>query len=229
MAIWPSGPLDGWAIWLHPLAVAIASSEPVSRVERRRAGVIAEALEHAIAIMSEHGVGALSISEVARRMGMRGPSLYKYFPSLHALYDALFAHGLLDEQAAFYPDIERLPRGVERIRAAAVGVVRWSVENPALAQLLHWRPVPGFEPSPESFQISVRDMEFAREEFAEAVRLGQLSPAAGTDDALRLYTIVMTGVITQQLANDPGSGYEDGDFSRLTETAIDLFLSAYRP
>jgi hypothetical protein len=72
-------------------------------------------------------------------------------------------------------------------------------------------------------------MEFAREEFAEAVRLGQLSPAAGTDDALRLYTIVMSGVITQQLANEPGAGYEDGVFSRLTEAAIDLFLSAYRP
>ena len=190
---------------------------------------MAEALEHAIAIMTEHGVGALSISEVARRMGMRGPSLYKYFPSLHALYDALFAHGLLAQQASFYPEVQRRPRGVPRIRAATVGVVRWSVANPALAQLLHWRPVPGFEPSAESFEISVRDMEFAREEFAEAVRLGQLSAGATTDDALRLYTVVLSGVISQQLANEPGVPYEDGAFSRLTETAIDRFLSAYRP
>jgi AcrR family transcriptional regulator len=209
--------------------MAIASSEPASRVERRRAGVIAEALEHAIAIMSEHGVGGLSISEVARRMGMRGPSLYKYFPSLHALYDALYAYGIVDQQESFYPHVERMPRGVPRIRAASIGVVRWAVENPALAQLLHWRPVPGFEPSPEAYALSVRDMEFAREEFAEAVRLGQLAPEAATDDALRLYTVVLSGVITQQLANEPGAGYEDGVFSRLTETAIDLFLSAYRP
>ncbi|GAA3160322.1 hypothetical protein GCM10010531_09770 [Blastococcus jejuensis] len=199
-----------------------------SRVERRRAAVIDEAVEHAIAIMSEQGVGALSISEVARRMGMRGPSLYKYFPSLHALYDALFAHGIRTQQDFFYPDVERLPRGIPRIRAATVGVVRWSVENPALAQLLHWRPVPGFEPSPESFALSVRDMEFARDEFAEAVRLGQLSPDAGTDEALRLYTVVLSGLISQQLANEPGVPYEDGAFSRLTETAVDLFLSTYR-
>ena len=179
--------------------------------------------------MSEQGVGALSISEVARRMGMRGPSLYKYFPSLHALYDALFAHGIRTQQDFFYPEVERLPRGIPRIRAATVGVVRWSVANPALAQLLHWRPVPGFEPSPESFALSVRDMEFARDEFAEAVRLGQLSPAAGTEEAMRLYTVVLSGLISQQLANEPGVAYEDGAYSRLTETAIDLFLSADRP
>jgi AcrR family transcriptional regulator len=188
-----------------------------------------EALDHAVAIMSESGVGALTVSEVARRTGMRGPSLYKYFPSLHAMYDALFARGLLAQQASFYPALERLPRGVPRMRAAAVGVVRWAVENPALAQLLHWRPVPGFEPSPETYAISVRDMEFARDELAEAVRLGQLRPEADTEDVLRLYTVFMSGVITQQLANEPGAGYEDGAFSRLTGSAIDLFLSAYRP
>jgi AcrR family transcriptional regulator len=197
-------------------------------VERRRAAVIEEALDHAVAIMGESGVGALSVSEVARRMGMRGPSLYKYFPSLHAMFDALFARGIREQQASFYPAIERLPRGVPRIRAAAAGVVRWAIENPALAQLLHWRPVPGFQPSPETFALGVRDMEFAHDEFAEAVRQGQLAPAAGTEDVLRLYTVLLSGLITQQLANEPGAGYEDGVFSRLTEPAIDLFFSAYR-
>ena len=205
------------------------TTSPSTRVQRRRAAVMDEALHHAIAIMSEEGVGALSISEVARRMGMRGPSLYKYFPSLHALYDALFAYGILDQQRSFYADTFSRPRGVPRMRAAAIGVVRWAVENPALAQLLHWRPVPGFEPSAESYELSVRDMEFARAEMAEAVRVGQLAAAAGTEDALMLYTIVMSGVITQQLANEPGATYEDGVFSRLTETAIDQFFSAYRP
>jgi hypothetical protein len=61
------------------------------------------------------------------------------------------------------------------------------------------------------------------------VRLGQLSPDAGTEDALRLYTVVLSGLITQQLANQPHATYERGVFSRLTETAIDQFLSAYRP
>src|SRR5262245_5416454 len=97
--------------------------------------------------MEEAGVGGLSMSEIARRLGMRQPSLYKYFPSLHAVYDALFARGLERSGAAVRAAIEQGPRGMATFRAAARAAVRWAVENPALAQLLYWRPVPGFVPT----------------------------------------------------------------------------------
>ncbi|MDP9430000.1 MAG: TetR/AcrR family transcriptional regulator [Actinomycetota bacterium] len=162
-------------------------------------------------------------------MGMRGPSLYKYFPSRHAVYDALFARGLIAQQAAVDAATAGLPRGVPRIRAGAAAVVRWAVEHPALAQLMHWRPVPGFEPSPASFAPSERDMAVVRAEFAEAVRLGQLSPAADSDEVVRLYTVVLSGLISQQMANQPGVPYAEGLFSRLNEAAVDAFLSAHAP
>ena len=53
----------------------------VSRRLLRRQQTIEEALDAAVAIMEELGVGGLSMSEIARRVGMRQPSLYKYFPS----------------------------------------------------------------------------------------------------------------------------------------------------
>jgi AcrR family transcriptional regulator len=207
----------------------MATPSSQSRIVARRSAVIDEALGHALALMGEEGVGALSVSEVARRMGIRGPSLYKYFPSRHAFYDALFARGLAAEQAAVRAAVEGLPPGVPRIRAGAAAVVSWAVENPALAQLLHWRPVPGFEPSPEVFAAAQDDMVDAHAEFAEAVRLGQLRPSAASDDAVRLYTVVLSGLITQQLANQPGVPFADGLFSRLTDAAIESFLSAYAP
>lgn len=191
--------------------------------------MVDEALAHALALMTEEGVGALSISEVARRMGIRGPSLYKYFPSRHAVYDALFARGLAAEQAAVRAAVESTDRGVPRLRAGARAVVRWAVQNPVLAQLLHWRPVPGFEPTAPTFAPSVEDMSDLTAEFAEAVRLGQLAPAADSDDAVRIYTVVLSGLISQQLANQPGVPFEEGVFSRLTDVAIDQFLSAYAP
>lgn len=199
----------------------------MTRVARRRAAVMDEALEHAVALMAEEGVGALSVSEVARRMGIRGPSLYKYFPSRHAVYDALFARGLAAQRAAAIAAVEAAGPGVPRIRAGARAVVRWAVENPALAQLLHWRPVPGFQPSPETFEVSIRDVDTVRRIFAEAVSLGQLRAGADSDDAMRLYTVVLSGLISQQLANEPGASFETGVFSRLTDRALDLFLSAY--
>lgn len=199
------------------------------RVQRRRAAMMDEALDHAVALMTSDGVGALSVSEVARRMGIRGPSLYKYFPSRHALYDALFARGLTAQQAAVRAAVEDLPGGVPRIRAGATAAVRWAVEHPALAQLLHWRPVPGFEPSPGVFAAAEGEMVDVRAEFAEAVRLGHLAPGAASDDVVRLYTVVLSGLISQQLANQPGAPFDDGVFSRLTPIAIDQFLSAYAP
>ncbi len=208
--------------------MAIASS-PTGRIARRRAAVVDEALDHAVALMTTDGVGALSINEVARRMGIRGPSLYKYFPSRHAVYDALFARGLALQQAAVGSAVADVPRGAPSIRTGAVAVVRWAVEHPALAQLLYWRPVPGFEPSPAIFASSVEEMSDVRAEFAEAVRLGQLAPRADSDETVRLHTVVLAGLISQQLANQPGVPYADGDFSRLTDTAIDLFLSAHTP
>ncbi|SFF77318.1 DNA-binding transcriptional regulator, AcrR family [Blastococcus tunisiensis] len=188
-----------------------------------------EALEHALALMAEQGVGALTVSEVARRMGIRGPSLYKYFPRRHAMYDALFARGLRAQQDAVRAAVDGLEPGLPRLRAGARAVVRWAVEHPASAQLLHWRPVPGFAPSPAVFAPAVDEMADVRTEFAEAVRLGQLAPAADTDDTVRLWTVVLSGLISQQLANQPGASFPDGIFSRLTDRAIEQFLSAYRP
>lgn len=209
--------------------MATAPSPVQSRLVRRRQAVVEEALDHAVDVMTELGVGGLSVSEVARRTGMRGPSLYKYFPSLHALYDALFARGLASQGAAVEAATAGAEPGVERVRAAGRAIVRWSTEHPALAQLLFWRPVPGFEPSAETFAASRADMARARGELAHAVRAGQLRAEADSDEALRLYTVVLSGVISQQLANQPGAPFASGAFSALTDAALDLWFRRYTP
>ena len=179
--------------------------------------------------MTEVGVGGLSMAEVARRLGIRQPSLYKYFPSLHALYDALFARGLAGSHAAVLAAEEPQPAGVPRIRAGARAGVRWAVDNPALTQLLIWRPVPGFAPTEATFAASEQQMAQLSAEFATAVRAGELRPEAVSAEALRLYTVVLSGVISQQMANEPGAGYDTGIFSSLTDAALDMFFARYAP
>jgi AcrR family transcriptional regulator len=195
----------------------------------RRQQTIEEALDAAVAIMEEAGVGGLSMSEMARRLGMRQPSLYKYFGSLHTVYDALFARGLAGTGAAIQAAVAEGPRGVVTIRAAGRALVRWAVENPALAQLLYWRPVPGFAPSAATFAPSVALMDQLRTAFATAVRAGELHPKAVSEEAPRLFTIVLSGLISQQLANEPGAGYDTGVFTSLTDAALDMFFARYAP
>ena len=193
----------------------------------RRQQTTTEALDAAVAIMEEAGVGGLSMSEIARRLGMRQPSLYKYFPSLHAVYDALFARGLERSAAAIQAAIEEGPRGVVTIRASGRALVRWAVENPALAQLLYWRPVPGFAPTAATFAASVRQMDQLRAAFAAAVQAGVLHPSAASAEAPRLFTIVLSGLISQQMANEPAAGYDTGIFTSLTDAALDMFFARY--
>jgi AcrR family transcriptional regulator len=195
----------------------------------RRQQTIEEALDAAVAIMEEAGVGGLSMSEIARRLGMRQPSLYKYFPSLHAVYDALFARGVERSGAAVQAAVAAEPRGLAGIRAVSRALVRWAVENPALAQLMYWRPVPGFAPTAQTFAPSVRLMDRLHAALAAAVRAGVLHPDAATDEAPRLYTIVLAGVISQQMANEPGAGYDAGMFTSLTDAALDMFFARYAP
>ena len=45
--------------------------------------------------MTEDGVAGLSMASLARALSIQPPSLYKYFPSRMAIYDALFRLGQL--------------------------------------------------------------------------------------------------------------------------------------
>jgi AcrR family transcriptional regulator len=194
----------------------------------RRQRTVDLALKHAIAIMTERGVGGLTVSEVARRMAVQPPSLYKYFDSLHAMYDQLFALGLTEYWNAVSGAVAADVGWERRLRAAVRASVEWSVTHPALAQLMFWRPVPDFTPSPQTFAASAEQMALTRNELAAAVAHGELAAGTDLDEALRMLTVVVSGLISQQMANQPGASYAEGVFSQLTNHAVDMYLGHYR-
>jgi hypothetical protein len=101
------------------------------------------------------------------------------------------------------------------------------VENPALAQLLYWRPVPGFAPTAATFAPSVQLIGQLRAALAAAVQAAALHPSAASDEAPQMLTIVLSGVISQQIANEPAADYDTGTFTSLTDAALDMFLARY--
>ncbi|TMK84168.1 MAG: helix-turn-helix transcriptional regulator, partial [Actinobacteria bacterium] len=62
------------------------------RAERREA-TKAEILDAAWEVVRAEGLAALSLRDLAAKVGMRAPSLYSYFDSKHAIYDAMFLQG----------------------------------------------------------------------------------------------------------------------------------------
>jgi AcrR family transcriptional regulator len=201
----------------------------LDRRQRRRQETIDEILRLALAQMADGGVGALSLSTVAREMGIRPPSLYQYFPSRLAVYDELFRRGN-EELNAFMTDaVTGISDPIARLRAGTAALTRWSVEHPVIAQLMFWRPVPGFEPSPESFAPAIAQVHLMQDVIRDAVAAGALDAEAATDDGFALFTVWVSGVISQQMANEPNASFDSGRFTRLFDRVFDTYVLAFTP
>ncbi|GAB3765315.1 TetR/AcrR family transcriptional regulator [Microlunatus parietis] len=201
----------------------------LDRRQRRRQQTIDEILDVAVELMAAEGVAGLSLSEVARRMGIRPPSLYKYFPSKLAVYDALFERASNGALAAFRTAAAAEPAGLRALAAGLEASTRLALEHPVLAQLITWRPVPGFEPSERAYAPSREFLAAIRDQVRAAIRNGDLGRGAATDDGLALLSVLVSGVISQQLANEPSAAFEKGRFTRLLGRVLALFTEAYRP
>lgn len=179
------------------------------RQAERRAATRAEIVAAAWDLCRTEGLAGLSLRDLAPRVGMRAPSLYSYFASKHAIYDAMFAEGaqaFRDGHAGLVRDGDLRTELTRQLRY----FVGFCTSDVVRYQLLFQRTIPGFEPSPASFAIAVAELDELAGWFA-SVGLG---PAE-----LDLFTALATGLVDQQISNDPG-----GDrWSRLVDDAAAMF------
>ena len=186
-----------------------------------------EILDIAVDVMTEEGVNGLSLAEVARRLGVQPPSLYKYFPSLMAVYDAVFRRGQLEHLDVMRRAMARAEPGLPALNAGLDASGRWALAHRAVAELLFWRPVPSFEPSPEAFAPSVEMVALQRAALADAVAAGQLGADANSDQAVYLVSTMIVGVLSQAFANEPGLQWGEGRFTPLFPKLMALLPSAF--
>lgn len=209
-----------------------APAEPAPRPDRRarrRQETIDEIVQIAQDVMDERGVNGLSLSEIARRLGVQPPALYKYFESLAALYDELFRRGHLEHLSQVRDAMEAAEPGLDAVRAGLEASARWAMTNRGVAQLVFWRPVPGFEPSAEAFEPSQEMVQVFRAGFADAVARGELGAAADSDEACWILSTMLIGVISQAMANEPDLPWGEGRFTPLLSTLFDTFPTIYPP
>jgi AcrR family transcriptional regulator len=200
-----------------------------NRRARRRQETITEILDIAVQVMTEEGAGGLTIAEIARRLGVQAPSIYKYFPSLMSIYDELFRRGQTDHLRALRAAAAAASPGMATVHAVAEAAGRWAAGNMALAQLLFWRPIPRFAPSTQAFEPSREMFQLFRGALASAVSSGELGPDASTSAGVDLLSALVAGVMSQYMANEPGTPWGSGRFTPLLPRLIDLLRCAYPP
>jgi AcrR family transcriptional regulator len=172
------------------------------------AGIVASAWT----LAHEHGIAGVSLHALAREVGMRQPSLYEYFDSKNALYDAMFADGNRQligrlDTITFSADAR------DALKQWLTAFAAFGREDTARYQLLFQRPIPGFAPSPESYAL-------AEDVLGQAITLMR---AAGITEQGDIDCIVAltAGLIDAQISNDPGGDRWLRHLSRLVDLLAD--------
>lgn len=184
-------------------------------------------LDAAREMMRADGVGALSINEVARRVGMKPPSLYTYFESKHALYDELFRAGMRMYRARLRELIES--HGLDRSLVAVVmaDYMAFADEHPDLYALLFERPVPGFVPSEESMVEARGLLEDGERWWQQALDTGLIRSGMDAAATRDLALALMHGLTSLKRANEPEAPGGSGRFSPLIPAAAGLIEAAW--
>jgi AcrR family transcriptional regulator len=180
-------------------------------VAKRREEKIAGIVATAWALAREDGIAGVSLHSLARAVGMRQPSLYVYFDSKNALYDAMFADG--NRQLLKRLDAETFsPEPREALKQWLRTFAEFGNECQELYQLLFHRPIPGFTPSPESYALAGQVLD----------RAYTLMRAAGLTEQGDLDCIVAitAGVTDAQISNDPGGDRWVKHLNRLVDLLV---------
>jgi AcrR family transcriptional regulator len=173
---------------------------------------VAAIVETAWGLAREHGIAGLSLHDLARKVGMRQPSLYAYFDSKLALYDAMFADG--NRRLLLRLDLVRYPREARAaLKRFLTEFVAFALEDPARYELLFERHVPGFTPSPRSYVL-------AEEVLGRVYALINGTGVSKQGDVDCIVAMV-AGLMEAQLSNDPGGTRWIRHLNRLIDLYVD--------
>jgi AcrR family transcriptional regulator len=202
---------------------------PTERRERMRSEMVNAILEAARTVMHERGVAALSLREVARRVQLQAPSLYAYFPSKAALYDALYLLGIRRYRAYKDRSAQEVHSFWDYMFAWFATYMQFAQEHPDLYQLAFERPVPGFAPSDESMAESRQLLDGVDKILDEAMNEGWIRPHVSVSQARDLIIAMSHGLTSQHMANEPDLAIGSGRYGSLIPAAVELFRLAWEP
>ena len=137
------------------------ADQPVpDRRERYRDQTRQEAKRIALDQLANAGVEGISVNAIAKRMGLTGPALYRYFASRDDLLTELIrdAYTELAVRLEAFADSPSRRAPEARIRELADGFREWALTQPHRYLLLFGTPVPGYQAPPDTTEAANRAM-----------------------------------------------------------------------
>jgi AcrR family transcriptional regulator len=151
-----------------------------SRRERLRAGARDEIKAHAREQIRAGGAQSLSLTAIARTMGLTTPALYHYFRNRDELLTALIVDAYTDFAVRLEQAVTAHPPGdvAVRLYTAMLAYRGWALDNPTDFLLIYGNPVPGYHaPLDETAEPAQRTFTVFYAELIAAAAAGALVPA----------------------------------------------------
>ncbi len=199
----------------HYSKLRTVSDQLLTPRARRRIETTDEILDAAWRLARRDGLASISMRDLGKEVGLKAQSLYAYFDSKAALYDAMFrqGHEAHAEMMRTWPDdLSEVDDPRAQVKDFCRQFVSFCVADSVRYQLLFQRVIPDWEPSPETYALAVEHLDHLRRSLA----------GAGVDDPrhVDMWTAVMAGLTAQQISNNPG-----GDrWARLVDDAVDMLF-----
>ncbi|MEV0668445.1 TetR/AcrR family transcriptional regulator [Actinomadura luteofluorescens] len=128
----------------------MAESDTGSPRERYRAQVRAEIKERAWEQIAAAGASALSLNAIAKRMGMSGPALYRYY----AGRDELITELVRDAYRSLADTLRSASEAGADLAGLAHAVRGWALSDPHRYFLVYGTPVPGYHAPEDTTAVS---------------------------------------------------------------------------
>lgn len=197
-----------------------------NRRKQAREEIIEDILSIAREMMKQDGVGALSFNAIARELGIKPPSLYTYFDSKNAIYDALFKRGYI----MFSEKIKQQHGETfdQRLKNVITIYMTFAYENPDLFQIMFQRPIPDFIPSEESMAVSSKSLSDSQAEIGELFEAEGINAGIPPEQALDLIIAMMHGLASMHMSNHPDLPVGEGRFGQVIDHAVKIFQTAWQ-
>ncbi|MCC3655400.1 TetR/AcrR family transcriptional regulator [Streptomyces sp. S07_1.15] len=142
--------------------------------ERYRKQVKVEIKERAREQIATAGVSALSLNAIAKRMGLSGPALYRYF----ANRDELITELVRDAYRSLADTFRRAAGEGAGLTGLARALRRWALDDPQRYFLVYGTPVPGYRAPEDTREIAAEVMAVLIDACADAPGEPRTSAAA---------------------------------------------------
>jgi AcrR family transcriptional regulator len=209
--------------------VAPRALTPKERRERNRREMVELILSASRSIMQEHGVAALNLNEVARRVHLKPQSLAEYFSSKAALYGELqlrALHLFLEGDRRAY---EQHEPGWKQIEAWLSNRFALAIANPDLYHLAFDAPIPDYQPLVDINDTARAVLDEAGRMVNDAVATGVMEPGMPPERALDLLLAIRHGLIAERIGKQAFIADQPRRFSDLIPEVMRLLRAAWAP